>query len=183
MLARPDDLRGYYLGRLCSRGHDHESTGLSRRDRRGSCLACATFYQARYRAARAAAVGQDDDGLPKRTGRPEKRRNSSPATLSICPAPRLRPRQTPCPRVWCRHHLGDVADPGVDMSQSCSLDVADRGAHTLEETAHHLGVTRERARQIETAALVKLRRNAPELAEHTLSAPDPSPRGSKGMGR
>lgn len=76
----------------------------------------------------------------------------------------------------CRHHLyldvevrrahGKVLPkvrlnyPDVeveDLEHSCALDVADDGPKTLEQVAEVLWVTRERARQIEQAALAKLR--------------------------
>jgi len=41
--------------------------------------------------------------------------------------------------------------------ETCALDVADRGEHTLEEVGGFLNVTRERARQIEKDAFDKLR--------------------------
>lgn len=69
----------------------------------------------------------------------------------------------PCPWVSCRHHLAiDVqsassltlyvptdeegnADLDV-LPETCSLDVADRGEHTLEELGEVLGCTRENVR-------------------------------------
>lgn len=36
-------LKGSYLGSLCSRGHDHENSGLSLRDSTNHCLACVRF--------------------------------------------------------------------------------------------------------------------------------------------
>jgi hypothetical protein len=50
-----------------------------------------------------------------------------------------------------------ASDAVLGMPETCALDVADRGGVTLEEIAELLGITRERARQIETGALVKLR--------------------------
>lgn len=44
-----------------------------------------------------------------------------------------------------------------EAKHTCSLDVADEGEHTLDEIGKILGVTRERVRQIETKALMKLR--------------------------
>ena len=77
----------------------------------------------------------------------------------------------PCPWAGCRHHLGiDVMGAGglrltfperddpTDLEHSCSLDVADDGViTTLEDVAILMNMSRERARQIEEAALDKLR--------------------------
>lgn len=49
------------------------------------------------------------------------------------------------------------------MAQTCSLDVADAGPSTLTEVGALLHITRERARQIEAAALAQLgARTSPE---------------------
>jgi hypothetical protein len=75
----------------------------------------------------------------------------------------------PCPWVSCRHHLfidrisveGDVVatfDDIVDMPETCSLDVAERGAMTFEDVGTTLGVSRERVRQIEVEALKSMKR-------------------------
>jgi len=74
----------------------------------------------------------------------------------------------PCPFVSCRYHLYlDVTRTGSiqfnfneepwEIQQSCSLDVADKGDHILEEIAGVLHVCRERIRQIERDALEKLK--------------------------
>jgi hypothetical protein len=47
-----------------------------------------------------------------------------------------------------------IAPIGPD---TCSLDIAERGEHTLEQVGDLLGLTRERARQLEEKALRKLR--------------------------
>ena len=73
----------------------------------------------------------------------------------------------PCPYVSCRHNLyldvntgGGIqytwagAEPD-QMPRSCALDIAEEGGITLEAVAAILGVTRERIRQIEVAALRK----------------------------
>ena len=80
----------------------------------------------------------------------------------------------PCPWIQCRYHLlhehrshrkqvgrrpinyGTLTKS--DMAQSCALDVADDGPHTLEFVGDLLGVSRERIRQIEEMALKKLKR-------------------------
>lgn len=75
----------------------------------------------------------------------------------------------PCPWVACRFHLYlDVRADGVlrvnfpdrepdEMMASCSLDLAEDGPRTLEQVAGLMGMSKERARQIEEGALVKLR--------------------------
>jgi hypothetical protein len=73
----------------------------------------------------------------------------------------------PCPYASCQWHLyadhhreslragfsgGDV----TKLNQSCALDLADGGPQTLEVVAEALGISPERARQIEERALAKL---------------------------
>lgn len=81
----------------------------------------------------------------------------------------------PCPWVTCEHHLhidavtplGTLKTVGSDptqMRESCSLDVADRGAHSLESIGAILGLTRERIRQVEQVALGKMAKRAGVLA-------------------
>jgi hypothetical protein len=75
----------------------------------------------------------------------------------------------PCPFVSCQHHLYlDVsARTGAiklnfpdlevwDMTETCALDVADRGGTTLEEVGAIMNLTRERIRQVEVKGLAKL---------------------------
>jgi hypothetical protein len=76
----------------------------------------------------------------------------------------------PCPWVACRHHLaldvGDVnplsglpvlrMDPG-EPADTCSLDVAARGDHTLEQVGEILGLGKEQVRQIEIRGLRAMR--------------------------
>jgi hypothetical protein len=75
----------------------------------------------------------------------------------------------PCPYVSCKYHLFiDVsARTGAiklnfpdlevwDMTESCALDVADRGGTTLEDVGAIMNLTRERIRQLEVKALAKL---------------------------
>ena len=75
----------------------------------------------------------------------------------------------PCPFVSCTHHLYlDVSArtgaikvnfPDLDpweMSETCALDVSDRGGTTLEEVGAIMNLTRERIRQVEVKGLAKL---------------------------
>lgn len=75
----------------------------------------------------------------------------------------------PCPFVSCTHHLYlDVSArtgaikvnfPDLDvweMTETCALDVADRGGTTLEEVGAIMNLTRERIRQVEVKGLAKL---------------------------
>jgi hypothetical protein len=77
--------------------------------------------------------------------------------------------ERPCPFVSCKHHLFlDVsARTGAiklnfpdlevwDMSETCALDVADRGGTTLEEVGAIMNLTRERIRQVEVKGLARL---------------------------
>jgi hypothetical protein len=77
--------------------------------------------------------------------------------------------ERPCPFVSCKHHLYlDVSSrtgaiklnfPDLEvweMSETCALDVADRGGTTLEEVGAIMNLTRERIRQVEVKGLAKL---------------------------
>lgn len=106
-----------------------------------------------------------------------------PETLeSRAPAPPVRTDQLgfprsecaggprPCPLVTCPYNNyldvdrwgnlklshPDRSPEEVPPDESCALDVADRGPHTLDEVATVLGLTRERVRQIEGIALRKI---------------------------
>jgi len=87
-----------------------------------------------------------------------------PSTRAEC-----RDMDRPCPFVSCKYHLyidvhpvrGSIKlnFPDVDvweMTETCALDVADRGGITLEEVGEIMNLTRERVRQVETAGLSKL---------------------------
>lgn len=81
----------------------------------------------------------------------------------------------PCPFVSCRHHLYlDVTRYGSirlnfptrdphELVESCSLDVAERGAHSLEEVGPFLNITKERVRQLELELLATLETRRGEL--------------------
>lgn len=75
----------------------------------------------------------------------------------------------PCPFVSCRHNLFLEARsngslrllfPDLEpdeMNESCALDVADRGGLPDHRVAANMNIVRERARQLEESALVKIR--------------------------
>lgn len=78
----------------------------------------------------------------------------------------------PCPFVGCQYNLYLEVNPETgaiklnhaqlepwEMTESCALDIADRGASTLETVGDLLGLTRERTRQIETRTLVTSRKD------------------------
>lgn len=74
--------------------------------------------------------------------------------------------QRPCPWVGCRHHVAlevmgggglRIVDKWDDGRPTCSLDIANAGGVTLDEVGNALAITRERARQIEVRALLKVR--------------------------
>lgn len=93
----------------------------------------------------------------------------------------------PCPFVSCKHHLYlDVSiDTGTlklnfpdlqpwELQKSCALDIADESGHTLEEVGAIMRLTRERARQIEVKALVKMKLLDPAATgSHDYNHPDP----------
>jgi hypothetical protein len=81
----------------------------------------------------------------------------------------------PCMFVSCKHHLYLDVNPSTgsiklnfpdkeiwELSETCALDVADRGGITLEEVGSIMNLTRERIRQVETRGLLKLRAIAEE---------------------
>lgn len=82
----------------------------------------------------------------------------------------------PCPFVGCRYHLflertvsghgrqpADLDPLDIPPEQSCALDIADRGAHTLEEVAEALQVTPKGAGVIIERAKRRLRVLQPTL--------------------
>lgn len=103
--------------------------------------------------------------------------------------------ERPCPFVSCKHHLFlDVSPrsgaikinfPGLEpheMSETCALDVADRGGATLEDVGGMMNLTREGVRQLETRGIARLKgldalAKAAELAgvgEPEASPPEPA---------
>lgn len=77
--------------------------------------------------------------------------------------------ERPCPYVTCREHLFCNVDPESgtikfawpdknpeDLEHTCALDIADEGAHVLEEIASRVNMVRERVRQLEIKGLAGL---------------------------
>ncbi|MCU0662130.1 MAG: DNA-binding protein [Myxococcota bacterium] len=77
--------------------------------------------------------------------------------------------ERPCPFVSCKYHLYLDVKPGTgsiklnfpdvevwEMTETCALDVAERGGVTLEEVGEIMNLTRERIRQLEMSGLAKL---------------------------
>jgi hypothetical protein len=75
----------------------------------------------------------------------------------------------PCPWIACKYHLYLDVNPETgsikinfphlephELKESCCLDVAERGPHTLEQVGDIINVTRERVRQIERIGLHKM---------------------------
>ncbi len=75
----------------------------------------------------------------------------------------------PCPFVSCKHHLYLDVNPNTgsiklnfpdlevhQLTDSCALDIAQRGGITLEEVGAIMNLTRERIRQVEVNGLEKL---------------------------
>lgn len=95
---------------------------------------------------------------------PEPAADGRPRTRAECAnVPR------PCPYVSCRYHLYlDITFAGGikynhperepdELTESCALDVADRGGDSLERVGELLNITHERVRQIEERAKARLR--------------------------
>lgn len=88
----------------------------------------------------------------------------------------------PCPYASCRHHLlleihagnghlrfpHGTDDPGA-LAETCSLDVAERGPRTTEETAALMGQYRQNVQETQTIAAGRLLRSVRQLR------PEPAP--------
>ena len=92
----------------------------------------------------------------------------------------------PCVWISCKHHMlwifmsvGIKRDPNIRMTrflnsksiaefvnvidkliETCTFDVADKDGQTLENVAEIMGTTRERVRQIEENAIIRLRHHS-----------------------
>jgi hypothetical protein len=151
------------LGSLPGARRGVQPTSTVRRRRRTLALRDLEA-EARRRARRGLPI-VDDDGKDGNDGGDGARIDLStsqlPPSRSAC---RGGPR--PCPLVSCRYHLYLDVDPRngslklnfpelepAELPCSCALDVADDGGVTLDVVGLHMGLTRERARQIESLAL------------------------------
>jgi hypothetical protein len=77
-----------------------------------------------------------------------------------------------------------LADEAAGLIWSCALDVADQGARSLEEVAEALGgLTRERARQIETKALRRVKKADQRLRLKLEQALEDDNEAARGGGR
>lgn len=112
-------------------------------------------------------MNRDDQlelGLPN-TSAPARGVRSGQLVVDRAKCPTVRP----CPLYSCPHHLWrederpgrphhGVSPPAKikPRKESCALDLAERGEHTSEQVARHLGVTAERVNQLEDRALAKI---------------------------
>lgn len=75
----------------------------------------------------------------------------------------------PCPWVGCKYHLYLDVNPKTgsiklnfpelepwELQETCALDLADRGPVSLEDVGRYMNLTRERIRQLEAEASVKV---------------------------
>ena len=152
---------------------------LGRYDRRPGCPSTQDVVKAcrgsGRREKRRTAKGKPTPDSIIRSDEAEMLQRQRPHDRSEC-----RGGQRPCPWYGCRYHLGlDVTPAGAikvseieleDMADTCAMDVADRvtaGDVSLDQVAEALGVSTERARQIEHHALGRLR----EISDLQLSLP------------
>lgn len=116
------------------------------------------------------ALFMDDEPPPPEPVDPEEQKilrllqPERPPNRSICEQ-----GVRPCPYVSCRYHLYlDVRGDGVlrvnfperepdEMMASCALDMAEDGPRTLDQVAGLMGMSKERARQLEASAFEKIR--------------------------
>ncbi len=94
-----------------------------------------------------------------------------PKTRGDCKA-----EERPCPWVACKHHLYLDVNPETgsikinfpdlepwELQNTCALDVAEAGGHTLDEIGEITNLTRERIRQVEVRGLISLQPRSRDL--------------------
>jgi Sigma-70, region 4 len=104
-------------------------------------------------------------------------RHQRPRRYSECVKAGLGTAKRPCPFAGCVHHTFLDVDPRSgslhiaypdlqpnEMKHTCTLRLAERDGMTLEEIGAVMGLTRERCRQIEEKALLKIRKVSQVLA-------------------
>lgn len=149
-----------------------ERTATARAPRNGNGQSLRTRRSARGSRPRAYTVAAKPLTRAEQAAAAELRASSDFAAAEAA-RPRTRsdcvggPR--PCPWARCRWNLHLDVNPETgavklnfphleidQMSETCALDVADRGGATLEDVGVYLRLTRERVRQVEAQALVRL---------------------------
>ena len=72
------------------------------------------------------------------------------------------PPDARCSHTECRYHLAHRGpwEHAPHPTRDCAIDVANEGPHTLAEIATFLGLTTERARQLEEQAFEQLKLNS-----------------------
>lgn len=135
----------------------------SKRNRRRGMAAHARGYKRVSARDLAAEVAANRDAYPEDVQRPRTR-------AECVDGPR------PCPYVSCRHHLFlEAAGNGTllfqhwgrepdEIPKTCSLDVTPDGMQ-IEQIAEIMGMSRESVRQIEIAAMAKIRAAVPYLRD------------------
>jgi hypothetical protein len=72
------------------------------------------------------------------------------------------PPDAGCSHAECRYHLAhrSLWEHAPHPTRDCAIDVANEGPHTLQQIATFLGLTTERARQLEEQAFEQLKLNS-----------------------
>ena len=72
------------------------------------------------------------------------------------------PPDAHCAHTECRYHLAHRGpwEHAPHPTRDCAIDVANEGPHTLAQIATFLGLTTERARQLEEQAIEQLKLNS-----------------------
>lgn len=126
-------------------------SGDKRPQERADCLPCPTCQDWRDNQ-----TGDELERLACGHGRGERVAHSRPCLFVGCTASNYLDENPVSGSVKFNH---PTKEPGDIRADSCSLDVADDGPATLDRAGAAAGVTRERARQVEESALVKIRRS------------------------
>lgn len=124
--------------------------GIRRPQERGDCLPCPTCQEWRDSGA-----SSEPERLACGHGGGERVAHSRPCLFVGCTASNYLDENSASGSVKFNH---PTREPGDIRKDSCSLDVADDGPATLDRAGEAIGVVRERARQVEEIALVKIRR-------------------------